>query len=95
MRFEDLRYRNRTILAILNLYVAPMPPLNLGLVRISVWEAKSFEDFPDGHLGCRNGLSLAVLNLYVSPMPPIKFQFIPNYPSGADVVSRFSIWRPW
>ena len=39
MRFEDfqdghlgghLRYRNRTILAILNLYVAPMPPINVG-----------------------------------------------------------------
>ena len=40
MRFEDfqdghlgghLRYQNRTILAILNLYVAPMPPIKFGL----------------------------------------------------------------
>ena len=40
MRFEDfqdghlgghLRYQTRTILAILNLYVAPMPPIMFGL----------------------------------------------------------------
>ena len=40
MRFEDfqdghlgghLRYRTRTISAILNLYVAPMPPIKFGL----------------------------------------------------------------
>ena len=29
--FQDLGYRNGTILAILNLYVAPMPPIKFQL----------------------------------------------------------------
>ena len=55
----------------------------------------SFEEFQDGHLGCQNGTNLAVLNFHVSYMPPTKLQLNPNYPSGADVVSRFSSWQPW
>ena len=37
------RYRNRTILAILNLYVAPMPPIKFGLNPITVWEEMPLE----------------------------------------------------
>ena len=62
--FQDSRrgYRNGSILAILYLSVALMPPitfrLNLTLEEIS------FEKFQDGgHLGYRNGTILAILNL--------------------------------
>ena len=108
MRFEDfqdghlgghLQYRTRMILAILNLYVAPMPPINLGSICIMVWEEMSFEEFQDGchgsHLGCWNGTNLAVLNLHVFPMPPTKFHRNPTYHSRADVVSKFLSWPPW
>ena len=81
---DHLRYRNRTILAILNPYVALMPPIKFGLNSHFGLEAMSFEEFQDGHLGCQNGTNLAVLNLHVSKMPPTKFQLSPNYPSGAD-----------
>ena len=67
--FQDgrLAYQNRTILAILNLYVAPMPP-------IKFWLNPSYSLGGDGgHLGYQNRTILAILNLYVAPMPPIKF----------------------
>ena len=70
-------------------------PLSLGSIYISVWEAMSFEEFQDSHTWCRNGTNLAVLNLHVFPMPPTGFQLNMNYPSGADVLSRFSSWPPW
>ena len=72
-----LGYGNRMILAILNLYVAPMPsikfPLNMtyGL---------------GGDVGYRNGTILAILNLCVTVMPPINFQLNPTYGLGGDVV---------
>ena len=87
MRFEDfqdchlaghLRYWNRMILSILNLYVAPMPQvwaqstLQLGedvIWRISRWLLYT-------HLGCPNGTNLAVLNLHVSQCLPLGFSLI-------------------
>ena len=78
------------ILAILNLYVAPMPPIKFHSIRLNFWEEMSFEDFQDGrhggHLGYRKGKILAILILYVALMPPIKFQ--PNLTDGlgGDVV---------
>ena len=76
--FQDgghLGYRNRTILAILNLNVATM----------QMW----FKDFQDGrpgsHLGYANGMILAILNLYVTPILPIKFWLNSTYSLG-DVV---------
>ena len=58
-----LGYWNGTILAILNLYVAPMPPVKF---RLKLWEM-SFEEFQDGHhgghLGYRKGAIIAILNL--------------------------------
>ena len=101
MRFEGghLSYRTRTILAILNLYVAPMPPIEFKLNLHYGSKEMSIEKFQDGHhgshLGCGNGTNLAVLNLHVSPMPPIKFQLNQTYFSRADVVSKFSSWPPW
>ena len=57
-----LRYRNETILAILNIYVTEMPP-------IMVREEMLFEEFQGGchgrHLGYWNGTILAILNHYV------------------------------
>ena len=52
MRFEDIqdghlrghhRYQNRMILAMLNLYVAPMPPIKFGHNSYLGLEAMSFE----------------------------------------------------
>ena len=61
-----LGYQNRTILAILSLYVPPNLPSSFSSIQLTVWEEISFEEFPDGgHLGYWNGKLLAVLNLYV------------------------------
>ena len=83
MRLEDfqddhlgahLRYRNRKILAILNLYFAPMPPIKFwlnplyGLGGDVVWR---FSRWRPSWISERN--VLAILNLHVAPMPPIKF----------------------
>ena len=108
MRFEDfqdshlgghLKYQTRTILAILNLYVTPMPPIKFGLNPHYGMGGDVFwrnQDGPHGgHLGCLIGTNLAVLNLHVSLMPPTKFQLNPTYCSRAYVVSRLSSWPPW
>ena len=60
------------ILAILYLYVAPMPPVKFGSICIMVWEKMSFEEFQDGHHGHQNGMNLAVLIISMSPkcLPP-------------------------
>ena len=56
MRFEafqdghlggNLRYRTRTILAMLNLCVTRMPPIKFGSIRITVREEMSFEEFQE------------------------------------------------
>ena len=84
-----LRYRNGTILAILNLYVVQCLPSSFGSICLMVWEML-FEEFQDGHhgghLGYRNGTILAILNLYVTTMPPIKFQINLSYGLGGDVI---------
>ena len=81
-------YRNRTILAILNLCVTVIPPNKFwlnptyslggdGSIRLTVWEEMPFEEFlydrHGGHLGYRNGIILAILNLCVTVMPPSSF----------------------
>ena len=80
-----LEYWNRTILAILNLYVTVMPPI---MFWLKVWEM-SFDEcqdgLHDGHLGYQKGTILAILNLHVATMPPTKFQLNPTYGSGGDV----------
>ena len=91
-----LGYQNGTILAILNLYVAPMRPIKFGSIGPTVWEEMSFEQFlePGGHLGYRNGTILAILNLCVTLMLSIKFWLNPTYGLGG-VVWRISRWPPW
>ena len=53
-----LGYRNWSILAILNLYVAPMPHTkfwSFGSIWLIVWEEMLFEEFQNGgYLGYRN-----------------------------------------
>ena len=72
------------ILAIFNLYVAPMPPIKFQLnPSYGLVGEVSFEEFQYGrhgsHLGYRNGTILAILNLYVAPIPPIKFRLNLTY----------------
>ena len=78
-----LGYWNGTILAALNLYVAPMPspppplqpiPISFSSNQLTVLEKMSFEYFQHGwtggHLGYRNRMILAILNLHRAPMSP-------------------------
>ena len=88
MSFEEfhgghLGYQNGTILAILNLYVAQMPPIRFQLNLTYVLEEISFEEF---HLGNWNRTILTILNLCVTVMLPIKFWLNPTYGLGGDVV---------
>ena len=66
------------ILAILNLYVAPMPPITFQLNPTYSLGRDVFEAFQDGRhggpLGYLKGIILANLNLHVAP--PIKFGLI-------------------
>ena len=48
-RGGHLGYQNRSILAILNLYGGPMPPIKFWFNLIYVWEEMSIEKFQDGH----------------------------------------------
>ena len=77
------------ILAILNLYAAPMPPIKFQLKLTYGLGGDVFEEVQDGyhggHLGYWRGTVLAILNLYVAPMRPIKFLQNPPYCLG-DVV---------
>ena len=65
------------ILAILNLYVALMPPIKFQLNPVYGWVEMPFEDFQDGrhgsNLGYQNGMILLVISLHVAQMPPTKF----------------------
>ena len=88
---SHLGYGIGTILAILNLYVALMPPIKFGLhLTYMVWEEMSVDEFhdgsPGGHFGYRNGTIFASLNLCVTVMPPTKFWLNPTYGLGGDVV---------
>ena len=66
---------------------------------LAIQNLKLFQDFQAGHNGGQfgywNETNLAILNLHVTPMPPTIFGLNPTYPSGADVVWRFSSWPPW
>ena len=98
---SHLGYLKGRILAFLNLYNAPMPPITFGLnltyglggdviSRISRWP-------PCSQLGYRNRMILAILNLCHlcnAPMPPIKFGLNLTYGLGGDVIWRISRWPP-
>ena len=89
MSFEEFQYghygshlyRNRMILAILNLYVAPMPP-------IKFWLNLTYGlGGCGGHLGYQNGMILAILKLFVTVMPPIKFWLNAIYGLGDNNIA--------
>ena len=60
--------KKKKILAILNLYVAPMPPIVLAQSDLRFGMKCPLENFKMATVAI-----LAILNLYVAPMPPIKF----------------------
>ena len=97
---DYLGYGNITILAILNMYVIPMPPIKFRLNQFTVWEM-SLDEFQDGsrcsHLWYieTNGTISAILNLYAAQMPPIKFLLNPTYDVGGDEIWKILSWPPW
>ena len=78
-----LGIRNRMILAILNLYVALMPPTKFRL-NLTYFGGDHLKNF--SHLGYRNGTILAILNLCVTVMPPIKVLLNPTYVLRGNVI---------
>ena len=89
MRFEEFQDGHLgVILAILNLYVALMPPIKFGL-RFGM--RMPFEEFKDGCSGGQLGCLKEFSSSKSSCLPP-SFSLIR---SRADVVSRFSSWPPW
>ena len=97
-RGGHLGHQNGTILAILNLYDAPM--LHTVSVQSDLWFGRRCHlknikmDVGGGHLGYWNGTILTILNLYVPQMPPIKFWHNPTFGFGEDVVWIISRWPP-
>ena len=83
-----IEYRNRTILATLNLHVPQCLPSSSSSIRLTLWEM-SFEEFQNGHdssdLGYQNAWILVILNLYVALMLPIIFQLSQTLSSGGNV----------
>ena len=90
--FQDghLGYQNRTILAILNLYVTPMLPITLQLNQTYalgggvVSRNSTWPTWRPSWISERN--DLAILNLHVTPILPIKFQLNLTNGLGEDVV---------
>ena len=96
-----LRYQTRTILAFLNLYVTPMPPIKFGLNPLYgmggdvFWRISRWPPWQPSWTSEWNKFSSSEsLCLHVPQMPPTKFQLNPTYRSRADVISRFSSWPP-
>ena len=94
--FQDGRL-GETILAILSLYVTPMPPIKFWLNPTPFGRRcrlKNFYGSHDGHLGYQNGTILAIL-IGLDKMLPSKFGV--NWPFGSveEAKNRFSRWRPW
>ena len=87
-QFQNLGYRNGTILAILNLHATQCLPPCVGSIRLSFRKQMWFEDFQDGRRGghiYRKETTLAILNTHVAPIPLTKFQLNLTYDSGGDV----------
>ena len=74
-----LGYQNGIILAILNLYNAPIPPIKF---RLNLTYGLGGDI---GHLGYPNGSILAILNVCVTVMLPIKFWLNLTYGLGGYV----------
>ena len=93
-KFQDghhanhLGYWNRTILAILILYISLMPPIILDQSHQRFGRRCRLKNFKMGLMAAilDIGTILAILNLYNAPMPPIKFRLNLTYGLGGDVV---------
>ena len=57
-----------------------------GLIRLTVWEEKSFEEFQDVAILDIRWKDLAIMNLFDSAMPPIQFWLNLTCDMGGDVV---------
>ena len=64
-------YRNRLLLAILNLYVPSI--MFLSSVDLRFGRRIFFQEFQDGHHGGHLGYRNEFSNKQVAPMPPAKF----------------------
>ena len=96
---RHLGYQDETILAFLNLHVAPIPSMKLRLnPTFCLGGVVDFEEFQDdrhgGLLGYQDGTISTILTLHAAPIPPMKFQPNPFFCSG-DVVWRISRWLGW
>ena len=97
-RRSHFLYRNRTISASLNLYVASMPPISFGSIQLTVGEEISFlKNFNAAAVASILDIwmILTILNLHTFPVPSTNFQLNPLNPSGADDVLRLSRWPQW
>ena len=96
---RHLGYQKETILAFLNLNVAPIPSMKFRLnPTFCLGGDVSFEEFQDdhhgGYLGYHDGTILSILTLHAAPNSPMKPRLNPFFCSG-DVVWRISRWPPW
>ena len=92
---HHLGYQDKTILAFLNLHVAPIPSMMFRLNPTFCLERDvNFEEFQDdhhgGHLGDQDRMILAILTLHAAPISPMKFQLNPWWPSLISGQNDFS-----
>ena len=106
MSFEEFQdgchgYRNGTILAILNLCVAPMPALKFrlnltyGFGGDIIWRISRWPLWRPSWIWEWNNFSNSESLTTITVMPPIKFWLNLTYSLGVDVVRRISRWPPW
>ena len=94
-RGGHLGYQNGKNLAILNFYVAPMPPIKFRFNPTYscggdvVWRILRRSPWRPSWASERNDLNNSE---YIPPMLPIKFRLNPTYSFGGDVVWRISRW---
>ena len=87
---RHLGYQDETVLAFLNLHVAPIPSMKFRLnPTFCLGGDVNFEELQDnhhgGHLGYQDGKILAILTFHAAPITPMKFRLNPSFCSG-DVV---------
>ena len=92
---SQLGFTIGTILAIFDLRVTPMLPINFRVNWPSVQEKKWKIEFQDGCHGRDLGYPIGTILAIFDPMSPAKFGV--NWPFGAgkEAKYRFSRWLPW
>ena len=85
-------YRNKMVLAILILHVAPIP--SFGSIWLTIREQMRFEDFQESQLGGHLKISERFLQFWIF-MSLIKFWLNQHYDLGGNVIWRISRRLPW